>query len=78
MKKVARGFSAHVMQYLANEGALDNGLKVRVASLPDEYFDHADRDEQLAQAGLDSDSLFEYCKMLTKIVKANEHKAKTS
>lgn len=72
------GFSAHVMQCLANEGALDNGLKVRVASLPDEYFDHADRNEQLAQAGLDSDSLFEYCKMLTKTVKANEHKAKTS
>ena len=52
------GFSAHLLQFMASEGLLDNGLKVRVASLPDEYIDHADRAAQLAGAGLDADSLF--------------------
>ena len=31
---------------------------MRTASLPDEYIDHAERDSQLAAAGLDADSLF--------------------
>lgn len=70
-------FSAHLMQYLANQGLLDGGLKVRVASLPDEYFDHAEREQQLIQAGLDSDSLYELCMTLTKTVQADEHKAQT-
>lgn len=53
----AGGFSAHVLTYLANAGYLDAGLKVRVASLPDRYFDHADRQSQLRQAGLDAAGL---------------------
>jgi 1-deoxy-D-xylulose-5-phosphate synthase len=52
------GFSAHVLQFMAGEGLLDNELKVRVASLPDTYIDHAERGSQLAAAGLDADSLF--------------------
>ena len=51
------GFSAHLLQFMAAEGLLDKGLKLRVASLPDEYIDHADRGRQLAWAGLDTDSL---------------------
>ena len=51
------GFSAHVATYLANAGHLDNGLKLRVASLPDQYFDHADQQSQRAQAGLDAPGL---------------------
>jgi hypothetical protein len=43
---------------MAGEGLLDNELKVRVASLPDTYIDHAERGSQLAAAGLDADSLF--------------------
>ena len=52
------GFSAHLLQFMASEGLLDTGLKIRVASLPDAYIDHADRGRQLAGAGLDADSLF--------------------
>ena len=52
------GFSAHILQFMASEALLDNGLKVRTASLPDEYIDHAERSSQLAAAGLDVDSLF--------------------
>ena len=51
------GFSAHLLQFMAAEGLLDKGLKLRVASLPDEYIDHAERGRQLAGAGLDTDSL---------------------
>ena len=51
------GFSAHLLQFMAAESLLDKGLKLRVASLPDEYIDHADRGRQLAGAGLDTDSL---------------------
>ncbi|GEM_PF-3053518 len=52
------GFSAHILQFIACEAFLDNGLKVRTASLPDEYIDHAERSSQLVSAGLDVDSLF--------------------
>ena len=31
------GFSAHVMQYLANSGMLDSGLKIRSMTLPDRF-----------------------------------------
>ena len=72
------GFSAHMLQYLSNEGVLDNGLKIRVASLPDQYFDHADREEQLRQAGLDSDSLYQLCKTVTKTFQHEDGKAKKS
>ena len=53
----AGGFSAHVLTYLANAGHLESGLKVRVATLPDTYFDHADQKRQLAQAGIDAAGL---------------------
>ena len=58
------GFSAHLLQYLANQGALDNGLVVRVASLPDSYIDHAERNSQLEQAGLDPESLYQICQQM--------------
>ncbi len=51
------GFSAHILQYLAAEGCLDSGLKIRCASLPDSYLDHAERDRQLEVSGLDVTSL---------------------
>ena len=33
----AGGFAAHVMQFLALDGLLDNGLKFRPMTLPDVY-----------------------------------------
>ncbi len=48
------GFGAHVMTLLADEGALDAGLKVRAMTLPDRYQDQ-DKPERLhAAAGLDA------------------------
>ena len=50
----AGGFSAHVMKYLANEGLLDNGLKVRNMTMPDEFIEQDSPAKQLDQAGLTS------------------------
>ena len=48
------GFSAHVLQYLANQGHLDGGLAVRCLSLPDAMIDHDSQSGQLALAGIDA------------------------
>jgi 1-deoxy-D-xylulose-5-phosphate synthase len=47
------GFGSHVMQFLANEGLLDNGLKVRSLVLPDIWMDQAKPEVMYARAGLD-------------------------
>lgn len=47
------GFAAHVLQFLATDGLLDRGLKVRVLTLPDVYQDHAKPEVMYANAGLD-------------------------
>ena len=48
------GFGSHVLQFLAHEGLLDNGLKVRSLVLPDEFTDHGKPEKMYAAAGLDS------------------------
>ncbi len=48
------GFATQVMQYLATEGLLDNGLKFRPMTLPDIFIDHDKPAIQVAQAGLDA------------------------
>ncbi|MFK7878044.1 MAG: 1-deoxy-D-xylulose-5-phosphate synthase [Paracoccaceae bacterium] len=47
------GFGAMVLQAMAAEGLLDQGLKVRSLCLPDRYIDQASPDEMYADAGLD-------------------------
>jgi len=48
----AGGFAAHVLQFLANDGLLENGLKIRVMTMPDEFIDHNKPDTQYEIAGL--------------------------
>ncbi len=48
------GFGSQVLQFLATEGLLDNGLKVRPLCLPDEFTDHAKPEKMYAEAGLDA------------------------
>ncbi|MBD0416038.1 1-deoxy-D-xylulose-5-phosphate synthase [Oryzicola mucosus] len=48
------GFAAHVLDFLARDGLLDHGLKVRTLILPDEFTDHAKPEKMYADAGLDS------------------------
>jgi 1-deoxy-D-xylulose-5-phosphate synthase len=48
------GFAAHVMQALAEHGALDRGLKVRSMVLPDIFIDQDSPAAMYARAGLDA------------------------
>lgn len=47
------GFGSHVLQFLAMEGLLDHGLKVRPMVLPDIWMEQASPDIMYAKAGLD-------------------------
>jgi 1-deoxy-D-xylulose-5-phosphate synthase len=51
------GFGSHVMQFLAWEGLLDKGLKVRPMVLPDIFQDHDTPERMYAQAGLDANGI---------------------
>jgi len=46
------GFSAFVLTYLANEGMLDDGLKIRPMFLPDYFVDHDAPEKQYEKIGL--------------------------
>ena len=46
------GFASQVLQFLAMNGLLDNGLKVRPMILPDRFIDHDKPDLQYEAAGL--------------------------
>ncbi|HTI86103.1 MAG TPA: 1-deoxy-D-xylulose-5-phosphate synthase [Alphaproteobacteria bacterium] len=47
------GFSSFVLNFLAGEGLLESGLKVRPMVLPDRLIDHDTPAKQYAEAGLD-------------------------
>jgi 1-deoxy-D-xylulose-5-phosphate synthase len=51
------GFASQVLQYLASNGLLDHGLKVRPMILPDRFIDHAAPAKQYEQAGLNAPSI---------------------
>jgi len=46
------GFGSHVLDYLSNEGLLENGLKVRTLNLPDIFQDQDSPEAMYQQAGL--------------------------
>ncbi|TPN75471.1 transketolase C-terminal domain-containing protein, partial [Mesorhizobium sp. B1-1-5] len=48
------GFASHVLHFLAHEGLLESGLKVRPLVLPDVFADHAKPEKMYADAGLDA------------------------
>ena len=49
----AGGFAAHVLQFLATDGLLDTGLKVRPLVLPDIWMEQAKQEVMYARSGLD-------------------------
>ncbi|WP_319517444.1 1-deoxy-D-xylulose-5-phosphate synthase [uncultured Martelella sp.] len=53
----AGGFGAHVIQFLANEGLLDQGLRVRQMVLPDIWMEQAKPEVMYQKAGLDRDGI---------------------
>jgi 1-deoxy-D-xylulose-5-phosphate synthase len=51
------GFGSHVLQKLAEHGALENGLKIRAMVLPDAFVDHDTPAAMYAKAGLDAQGI---------------------
>ncbi len=51
------GFGAFVLQFLAERGMLDRGLKVRTMTLPDRFQDQDKPELMYAAAGLDADGI---------------------
>ncbi|WP_395645424.1 1-deoxy-D-xylulose-5-phosphate synthase [Terricaulis sp.] len=51
------GFGAFVLHFLARDGGLDKGLKIRTLTLPDVFQDHDKPEAQYAAAGLDADAM---------------------
>lgn len=49
----AGGFGAQVLHFMARDGLLDIGLKIRSLTLPDEFTDQAKPEVMYAKAGLD-------------------------
>jgi len=53
------GFGAHVMDWLAGEGLLEDGLKIRAMKLPDTFIEHGKPDAMYHDAGLDAAGILE-------------------
>ncbi len=51
------GFGAFVLQFMARDGLLDRGVKIRTLTLPDVFQDHAPPAAMLREAGLDADGI---------------------
>ncbi len=51
------GFGSHVLQFLAWNGLLDHGLKVRPMVLPDRFLDQDTPEKMYEAAGLDSNAI---------------------
>jgi 1-deoxy-D-xylulose-5-phosphate synthase len=51
------GFGSHVLQTLAEHGALDSGLRVRSMTLPDAFIDQDSPAVMYAKAGLDANGI---------------------
>ena len=51
------GFGGFVLHFLAAQGALDRGLKVRSLTLPDRFRDQDKPEAMIAEAGLDADGI---------------------
>ncbi|MBI1329685.1 MAG: 1-deoxy-D-xylulose-5-phosphate synthase [Alphaproteobacteria bacterium] len=51
------GFASHVLQFLALEGLLDKGLKIRPLTLPDRFQDQDTPERMYEAAGLDAKSI---------------------
>ena len=53
------GFGSHVLSFMANDGLLENGLKVRSMTMPDAFLDQDKPEIQYQQAKLDARSIVE-------------------
>ncbi|MEM9433384.1 MAG: 1-deoxy-D-xylulose-5-phosphate synthase [Pseudomonadota bacterium] len=55
------GFGAQVLEWLACEGRLDRGLKIRTMTLPDRFIDQASPDDMYNDAKMSADDIVATC-----------------
>ena len=72
----AGGFGAHVTQFLTDDGLLDNGLKLRTMTMPDEFLEQDKPEAQLASAGLNAAQIV--AKVLSALGRADDEKARAA
>ncbi len=51
------GFGSHVLNFLAHEGLLESGVKVRPMAMPDRFIGHAKPERMVEDAGLDAPAI---------------------
>ena len=51
------GFGSHVLNFLAHEGLLESGVKVRPMAMPDRFVNHAKPERMVEDAGLDAGAI---------------------
>ncbi|MHA7883773.1 1-deoxy-D-xylulose-5-phosphate synthase [Nitratireductor rhodophyticola] len=51
------GFGSHVLNFLAHEGLLERGVKVRPMAMPDRFINHAKPERMVEDAGLDAGAI---------------------
>ncbi|MBY8918183.1 1-deoxy-D-xylulose-5-phosphate synthase [Nitratireductor sp. L1-7-SE] len=51
------GFGSHVLNFLAHEGLLESGVKVRPMAMPDRFINHARPERMVEDAGLDAGAI---------------------
>jgi len=51
------GFGSHVLHFMATDGLLDQGLKIRSLVLPDEFVDQGKPEQMYAEHGLDAEGI---------------------
>ncbi len=69
------GFGSHVLQFLAKEGLIEKGLKVRPTVLPDIFIDQDKPAAMYEQAGLDADGIVKT--VFTALGREQAHQAET-
>ena len=58
------GFSSSVISFLANSDLTNSKFRVKTMSMPDYFIDHKSQEEQIAQAGLNTESIFKKARSL--------------
>ena len=51
------GFSSSVITFLVNSDLTNSKFRIKTLSMPDSFIDHKSQEEQIAQAGLNTENI---------------------
>lgn len=72
------GFGAHVLEFMARDGLLESGLKIRTLTLPDSFIDQNAPATMYADAGLDAAGIAQSIRDILDVAGTAETKPKTA